>query len=322
MKKIFKCLGLFCLSLAVAIGSFFVTKKESKAMIASADSSSSIYTFVGSNIYTPIKRGSDSDSIVDLLLVGFRLDFDNVDSNITINFEDTTGYWFLNLVSGGYNYASFNFNSYVLDDIAYSTIFNGAKSLYVVQVPYSSWQGSSYFDLAVEGSSNVPSEIIGVSLGYVISAHSSFDYQSNFISYFDASGNYIKFYFHTRSIGSAPYAFETRTYYFNDALDLDNNQIYQKGFQQGLADNQQNIYNSGYNAGKIIGYNNGKTDGIASANNYTFIGLISAVFDAPLQTFKGLLNFNVLGINLLQFAFSLFTIAVTIFIIRIINGGK
>ena len=49
MKKIFKCLGLFCLSVAVAIGSFFVTKKDTKSMIASADSVSQDFSYTHSS---------------------------------------------------------------------------------------------------------------------------------------------------------------------------------------------------------------------------------------------------------------------------------
>lgn len=86
-------------------------------------------------------------------------------------------------------------------------------------------------------------------------------------------------------------------------------------------------YNKGYNDGnkdkqaygetqKNIGYNKGVED----ANNYSFTGLISAVFDVPIQTIFGMLNFEILGINILTIVTSILSIALLIFVLKMIFG--
>lgn len=78
--------------------------------------------------------------------------------------------------------------------------------------------------------------------------------------------------------------------------------------------------NSNYEEGKKVGYNNGYNkgfnDGVANANNYSFEGLLSAVFDVPIRTFTSLFDFDLLGVNLASFFFSLLTACVIIAVIR------
>lgn len=90
----------------------------------------------------------------------------------------------------------------------------------------------------------------------------------------------------------------------------------------------QDSYNNGYLAGvqdtkyKIdLAYQNGKRDGIESANKYSFLGLISAVIDAPVRAFTSLFNFELLGVNLSAFMFGLLTLALIIFIVKLFLGG-
>lgn len=63
-------------------------------------------------------------------------------------------------------------------------------------------------------------------------------------------------------------------------------------------------------------YNAGKADGIASANQYTFQRLISAVFDVPVQTIYGMFNFEILGVNILNFVLALATLAIVLAIVK------
>lgn len=93
---------------------------------------------------------------------------------------------------------------------------------------------------------------------------------------------------------------------FSVAIDNANKQGYNKGYQEGKV------------AGKTIGYQQGVKD----QGDYTFMGLLGAVFDAPINAFKGLLNFEILGVDMTAFVSSLFALAIIVVIIKISLGGK
>ena len=84
---------------------------------------------------------------------------------------------------------------------------------------------------------------------------------------------------------------------------------YDNGYDVGSLDG----YDVGYREGEIIGYQRGVED----AGDYTFFTLISAVVDAPIQAFTGLFNFDLLGVNLVDFFFALLTVATIIAVIRL-----
>lgn len=77
-------------------------------------------------------------------------------------------------------------------------------------------------------------------------------------------------------------------------------------------------YDSNYTNGKNLGYSTGYTAGVNDSNDYTFIGLIGSVIDAPIKAFTGLFNFELLGFNLLNFVKALFTLMVIIVVARFI----
>lgn len=103
------------------------------------------------------------------------------------------------------------------------------------------------------------------------------------------------------------------------------NSGYNNGYldaKEGFDEEKTNIYNSGFESGKIAGYNDGYNAGKDVSDNYTFLGLIGAVFDAPIEAFKGLFNFDILGVNMQGFVLAMLTLAVIIIVIRIALGGK
>ena len=118
------------------------------------------------------------------------------------------------------------------------------------------------------------------------------------------------------------YCFNYRTYYLNN--DYLNSQQYQLGYSSGYQRGKNDGYTEGYSAGTgavsesqyNAGYSAGYSAGVIGANNYSFLGLISAVIDAPIQAFTGLFNFELLGVNILGFITSLFTLAVIITIVK------
>ena len=62
-------------------------------------------------------------------------------------------------------------------------------------------------------------------------------------------------------------------------------------------------------------FNNGNTD-------YSFFGLISAVIDAPIKAIRGLLNFDILGVNMFSFITALLSMSVILMIAKLILGTR
>lgn len=74
--------------------------------------------------------------------------------------------------------------------------------------------------------------------------------------------------------------------------------------------------------GKNQGYELGFMEGKSQGGNYTFTSLIGAVFDAPIEAFRGLFNFEILGTNMQGFVLALLTLSVIIVVIKYALGGK
>lgn len=86
----------------------------------------------------------------------------------------------------------------------------------------------------------------------------------------------------------------------------------------GYANDYNSGYKDGYSVGSSSGYNRGYSEGVKAAGDYTFLSLLGAVVDAPLQAVSGMLNFNLLGFNMLNFFYALLTCALVIAVIRLI----
>ena len=108
---------------------------------------------------------------------------------------------------------------------------------------------------------------------------------------------------------------------FSDLSDLSSflsgagvlyDEFYNDGFNDGYSSGDINGFDRGYG----VGFNAGQLD--ANSGNYTFIRLIGAVIDAPIEAFKGLLDFDLLGVNMSSFVLAIMSLCVIIVIIRII----
>lgn len=105
--------------------------------------------------------------------------------------------------------------------------------------------------------------------------------------------------------------------YYNPQNDINN--IYNSGFEAGYSDGSHAGYNKGYAAGLADGTN----------NDYTFLGLLSSVVQAPVtvlvgefdsatgERVGGLLNFEFLGYNMSTLLMSLFSIGIVICVVRL-----
>lgn len=99
---------------------------------------------------------------------------------------------------------------------------------------------------------------------------------------------------------------------------LTSNPSYNNAYNNGFSNGKSEGYTDGFSNGKNAGYSNGYSDGVKAAGDYTFLSLLGAVVDAPLQAVSGMLNFNLLGFNMLNFFYALLTCALVIAVIRLI----
>lgn len=95
----------------------------------------------------------------------------------------------------------------------------------------------------------------------------------------------------------------------------------------------EKVYDTAYKAGQDSmqgAIENARQKGFAEAaamfnngnNDYSFFGLISAVIDAPIKAIRGLLNFDILGVNMFSFVTSLFSLAVVLMIVKLVLGTR
>lgn len=113
--------------------------------------------------------------------------------------------------------------------------------------------------------------------------------------------------------------------FFNlSCTQITNPSQYQTGYDNGYAEGEVNGREQGieigYGQGYAGGYNKGYNDalGSASGNRNQFFDLVSAVFDAPIQAFTGLFDFEIFGYNMKSLLLALFTIAIIVTIIKIV----
>lgn len=124
---------------------------------------------------------------------------------------------------------------------------------------------------------------------------------------------------------------------------------YDDGYKKGYSVGEDVGYNSGFSAGDAQGF----ARGVDSANTYSFLGLFGAIFDAPIKALfggsstlpagttitdsngktitlqstttvnrAGLLNFNLMGVNLSGFVLALFSISIIVVVIKFALAKK
>ena len=91
---------------------------------------------------------------------------------------------------------------------------------------------------------------------------------------------------------------------------------YDLGYQGGYSEGYDAGDGAGYDRGYGVGFNDGQVD--AASGSYTFLGLIGSVIDAPISAFRGLLDFELLGVNMSSFVLAIMSLCVIIVIIRMV----
>ena len=125
--------------------------------------------------------------------------------------------------------------------------------------------------------------------------------------------------------------------------------FYNKGYNDGVVSGEKSGYNKGFSAGDAQGYSRG----VEVGGNYSFLGLFGAIFDAPIQAIfggtttlpagttitdkngntttllssatvnrAGLLNFELMGVNLSGFVLALFSISIIVVVIKFALAKK
>lgn len=145
---------------------------------------------------------------------------------------------------------------------------------------------------------------------------------ANYFIYYDSNGNFLRVTTRFSSIESYldQFLYKDRFYYLTSesASETQFNLGREKGYSEGKKVGYDEGYSIGRENGYIDGKNYGYTQGAANANKYSFLGLIGAVVDAPLQAIGGLLNFDLLGFNMLNLFYALVTCALIIAVIRMV----
>lgn len=112
------------------------------------------------------------------------------------------------------------------------------------------------------------------------------------------------------------YAFRSSSYY-NSSIGT---RGYLKDFYISVInETNSTVYNTGYQNGYTIGkengYNSGFNDGVNS-NKTGFDNMMFAIADVPIHIISSMLNFNILGINLMSFFMAIITLMLFVFLIR------
>lgn len=110
----------------------------------------------------------------------------------------------------------------------------------------------------------------------------------------------------------------------NLALTQENNQLVAENSQlqqtnnnlNAQLDNLENSITQQVQNAQSAGYNSGYSAGIAAGGKNNFLGLFTAVVDAPLQAFTGLFDLEILGFNMKNLILGILSFAVTAMVIR------
>ena len=105
---------------------------------------------------------------------------------------------------------------------------------------------------------------------------------------------------------------------------------YNSGYAAGYTDGETDGYSLGHDEGYDYGFADGEQEGIAVGRTDalnakdTFKEIVFSIFDAPVNLINGILDFNLLGINVASLVKTLITLAITallvFFILKLVKG--
>lgn len=105
---------------------------------------------------------------------------------------------------------------------------------------------------------------------------------------------------------------------YSSGTDYGYNNGYDVGYQAGV-DSQQQAITDAYNNGYSAGYNDGFSTDSTTATIFSGILQVGML---PVNVLLAIFNFEILGINLSAFISAIFTVCLTVIVIRTVTGGK
>lgn len=319
------------------LGTFaFIENRDTQRYSASADevTGTESYTLRTNNIFFPSNRISldgvlgrpNPDTYINSLTgtATFTITQNGDIYNISHSIAAGTGYWL--------DAYTIPYSTNTLTKLG-RTIHFDASTARGNETYYFTLTPTTYFYVTMQ---------IGIDVGYDIGTTYSFTYSSweverydnyevhNLLTFIDGSNKRLNFGFVWYTPVSAGhgwasmYRWTDRTYYM--ATDFTDNEYFVLGKKEGYIQGKNEYINSGYDDGYKNGFSEGKTagynEGVQDANDYSFLGLFTAVVDAPIQALSSLFNFEILGVNLLSFVTAVFTVCIIILIVKLVfNGG-
>lgn len=228
-------------------------------------------------------------------------------------------------------------------NVTYYTYYNGSLSItlgqnnplsYDTNVRYDYNNGTQNGSFEYYISSNFDCNPLRFSVGLLDSYFGDSSYYESYILFVDSNNNTFQLGWRVPKSWSTPngtysvvrgrYGYSNRTYFLSSSLS--DNEAYNAGLDagsyQGSLTGFQSGYTTGYTKGYDVGEEAGKIIGRNEAHQFTFFNLFGAIFDVPIAVLTGMLNFDLLGINLLSFVTAILTLALILRLIRWISGGR
>lgn len=331
-KKIKNIICVACASvvfvLALALPFVFKPKINAKNMLVSADSVDTNVSFDGSNLavyYSVFTGRSPLQNGSTLTYYAGMVSITSITSS-SFNFAITQGFNNTNLLS-----LTRDFSNNARSDVHWSR----GSDIKWVMLHCNYGVTDTYYPLMFNIGTDFDANIKGVNISQVVCSSgqisdtdigaSSRTLSVIVIRYFGSdddgnldTSNFIEFAFLNNNFYNSQSRFQNRTYYFTQ-VDNDSASYsagYNDGYSVGNSAGESSGYKKGYSVGDNAGYSRGYNAGVADSNDYTFLGLMSSVVDAPIKAFTGLFNFEVFGVNLSDFVFGVSTLCIIIFVVR------
>lgn len=308
-KSLSKRFLAFILTLFIAFICFLPLLTNKNKVLA--DTETTVSSFTSSNIFVPIKNAGGNYKFYNFsfYFTQERLDSTNTKINFGFNVLDLSSLQIFSQISLQYLDSSGDvLNSSILSDVfGFEFIVNSQESIAFV-FARCLFDGSRYITV-----------LFRVDNGYLDLINRidfSHNENSNLLTYckIDSSelvNDVITFSFES----SDDLFFNQRSYFLNTGA------INEQIFQNGVAEGERTGYDNGFREGKQLGFIEGHAQGLnegLSSNGNSFLNLIGAVVDAPIQALAGILNFNLLGFNMLNLFYGVITLIILIGIIRLV----